>query len=393
MTSYRSILARPVVVAVAAALALTACGQSGGDNSTGAEAKGGGTYEFGVMVPLTGPASAIGENFRRGVDLAVSQINAAGGAGGMQLKPVYQDHLGTAQGGAAAANKLINLQKLPYVLSSFSSVTLAVAPVAARSKVLVINNGGTDDALLNLPFVYNNQMMNRSLLPPLLEYMKKGATTAALLTSDDAYGTSGRETYKDTWSELGGEIVADEVFSATGTDVSSQLKKIKAANPDVLFTMAIGESFGLVAKQARAAGITAQIAGPLAVEALIKVGGKAAEGVTDAGIAVDPDAKSPAARTYLDAYQSAHGEMPDWVSCTMHESVFLLQGLIEAVKKTGGDTKSGADLQKALEANPSFPNRCADGDITFRDDHSVRAAVAIRKVANGKFVTQEIVVP
>jgi branched-chain amino acid transport system substrate-binding protein len=394
----RTGMVRALALALSMVL-LAACGDSGdkssgaSDNKTDPTTATGGTFKFGVMLPLTGQGSGIGESFRRGIELAVKDINAGGGAGGMQLEPVYQDHLGTAEGGASAANKLINLDKLPYVIASFSSVVLATAPVAARSKVLVINAGGSDERLLNLPYVYNNQMMAKDLQAPLLKYVmaKTGAKTAALITSDDAYGVSGRKTYKDLWPSLGGgEIVADEVYALAATDMTPQLEKIKSKNPDVVLMIATGGQAGVIVKQARSLGLKSTIAAPLLVDALLTVAGPDANGVIDSGMAVDPAATSPEAKKFLAAYTAAHNAAPDWLPCTMGESVYLLEQLLDSVTKAKGDPKSGEVLMAALEKKPTFANRCANGEKTFQKDHSLDAAVAIRQVVNGKFTIDKI---
>jgi branched-chain amino acid transport system substrate-binding protein len=343
------------------------------------------------MLPLTGPAAPIGEVLRRGVELAVDDINEAGGAGGMQLRPLFEDNKGTAEGGAAAANKLVNLEKVPYIVSSISSSTLATMPIAARSQVVVVNNGGSDPALLDQPFLYNNQIMNDELIPPMIEELRRaGFTKAALMTVEDPYGQSGREIYKSEWRDAGGEIVADEVYQATSTDLSAQLRNIKAADPDVILVMATGSPFGTIAKQARAAGIDAQIAGPLGSAGLIATGGEAAEGVLDISRAVDPAATGPEASAYISLYRETYGEDPNWESCVTAESVYILADLIAQVEDSGGDPRSGAELDEAMAKADSFPNRCVDGEITFLDNKSIVTPIALRRIEGGAFVNQKI---
>src|SRR5438309_2333994 len=91
------------------------------------------TYTFGGMFPMTGGAAEIGQDFVRGMNLAVDEINARGGVDGWQLKAIVVDHKGNAAGGVQAMNQLVNLEKVPYVLSSFAGVTLAAQPIAAQN--------------------------------------------------------------------------------------------------------------------------------------------------------------------------------------------------------------------------------------------------------------------
>jgi branched-chain amino acid transport system substrate-binding protein len=346
----------------------------------------GGTYTFGVLIPLTGAAASIGTVFRNGLDMAVEEINRQGGAAGMTLEANVQDHKASAQGGVAAMNQLVNIVRVPYVISSFSSPSLASQPIAEQNKVLLVNSGGTDLSLLNKPYLYNNQVMSHNLVPPLARFAwDDGHRRAAMISNNDAYGDGNRKVFREVWQTLGGEIVADEVFPLESTDFSAQLAKTKAANPDFVLVTAFGQTHGLVVKQARALGLDAQLAGPLATNDLVQQGGPAAEGFWDNGIAVDPDTTNPGARQFIDNYRQKYGVVPDWSSGTMYEAVYLLRDLIEAVAREGGDPRSGEALLKALQRKPEFQNFLAAGTVRFGDDQSVIRTLAIRRVVAGQF--------
>jgi branched-chain amino acid transport system substrate-binding protein len=352
------------------------------------------SYTFGAMLPLTGPAASIGTVFQQGLDMAVDKINAKGGVDGWMLKPLVVDHKATAQGGIMAMSQLVNLDHVPYVLSSFSSVALASQPMAAQNHVLLINIGGPSDNLLNQPWLYNNQVMGVTLNDPLAKYLHAhGLRTVALLTSEDAYGRGDAEDFTKAWKKLGGKIVADDTFPINATDFTAQLTKIRSTNPDVLYIVAVGSTQGLLVKQARAFGIKSQIVGPLATEALIKIGGAASNGFLATGIAVDPATTDPAARFFLDAFKSKYGHYPEWDSGTAYEAVHLLADLIHEVDAKHGNPRSGDALLAALKANPGFQNYLASGKVTFRDDHGSSRAVAIQEIKQGNFVTVNITRP
>lgn len=352
------------------------------------------TYTFGAMLPLTGPAASIGTVFQQGLNMAVDKIDAKGGVDGWTLKALVVDHKATAQGGVMAMSQLVNLDHVPYVLSSFSSVALASQPLAAQNHVLLINIGGPSDNLLNRPWLYNNQVMGVTLNDPLAKYLhERGLKTAALLTSEDAYGHGDAEDFTKSWEALGGKVVAADTFPVDATDFTPQLTKIHGTNPDVLYIVAVGSTQGLLVKQARALGIKSQIVGPLATNALIKVGGAASNGFLATGIAVDPATKDPAARSFLDAFKSKHGQYPEWDSGTAYEAVYLLADLIHEVDAKHGDPRSGDALLAALKANPTFQNYLATGKVTFRTDHGSSRAVAIQEIKDGEFVTVKVTQP
>lgn len=365
-----------------------------GSTSGGTAGQAGGDYRFGVMIPLTGPGAVIGEAYKRGLDMAVSEINASGGVGGMKLVPDVQDHKGTAQGGTEAMNQLANIDKVPYVVSSFSSSTLAAQPTAAQNKILLMNAGGPDTSMLNKAYLFNNQVMAPSLMPPLAQYVwGQGKRKAALLTSTDPFGDGNRTAFKAGWAKLGGQVVADELFQIGATDFTAQLAKIRSSNPDVILAVAVGQTLGQIVQQARASGITATIVGPLATDDVIRLGGKGAEGFLDDGIAVDPSTTDAGAKHFLDAYKQKYGSYPDWISGTMYESVYLLRDLVQAVQKQGGDPKSGEQLQKALMANPQFHNYLSGGTVKIQADHGIQRDIAIREVKDGKWTVVKTVPP
>jgi len=352
------------------------------------------TYSFGVMIPLTGPAANIGALFTRGLNMAVDEINGSGGVDGWTLQPNSQDHKASAQGGTEAMNQLANIAKVPYVMSSFSGPTLAAQPVAAQNHMLLLNIGGTDSSLLSKPWLYSDQVMAPHLMPPLAEFsFGEGKRKAAMLSSNDPYGDGSRKAFAPAWQKLGGQIVADEQFPINATDFSAQLTKIKAANPDVLMTVAVGQTQGQLVKQARAVGLQVEILGPLATADLITSGGDAANGFVDSGIAVDPKTTDAQAKKFLDAYAAKYKTEAEWDIGTPYEGTYLLRDLIDAVVKSGGDPRSGDALLKALQAHPEFHNYLAGGTVKFAADQSVDRALAIRRVVNGKFEVVKLVSP
>jgi branched-chain amino acid transport system substrate-binding protein len=352
------------------------------------------SYSFGAMLVLTGPAASIGEQNRRGMQLAVDDINAAGGVAGWVLAPNTQDTKATAQGGTEAINQLVNIGKVPFVISEFSGPTLAAQPVVAQNHVLMVNAGGTDSNLLNKPWLYDNQVMIPHLAAPLAKYAwDQGYRKLAMLVTNDAYGDGGRKAFTEAWQKLGGQIVADELFPVNATDFTAQLAKVKAGNPDVVMTVAVGQTQGLVVKQARAFGIQAPFITPLATADLTKIAGPAAEGTIDAGIATDLKTTDPAAKQFIDHYRQKYNEDPDWTEGTIYEVVYLLRDLIDQVTKQQGDPRSGDALLKALEAKPEFHNALAGGSVRFGSDHSVLRTLALEKVVNGKFETISLVPP
>ena len=352
------------------------------------------TFTFGALFPMTGPAAEIGQDFVRGLDLATDAVNARGGVDGWKLKSIVVDHKGNAQGGVQAMNQLVNLDKVPFAMTSFAGVGLAAQPIAAQNQVLLLNVGGTSLGLLDKPWLYNDQIIGEPLNAPLAQYAwDHGKRTAALLTSEDPFGKDNGASFVSAFTKLGGKIVESETFPLGSSDFSSQLAKIKAANPAVLYSVAVGDTQGLLASQSRAADIKALMLGPLVTMSLITTGGRASEGFIGAGIAVDPNTKDSTAKAFIAAFRAKYGRDPEWGSGTPYEGVLYLATLIHEVVRSGGDPRSGAALLKAVEAHPSFQNVLSGGTVTLLKDHGSTRAIALTEVRDAKFVTIKVVQP
>jgi branched-chain amino acid transport system substrate-binding protein len=352
------------------------------------------TYTFGAMYPMTGPGAEIGQEQSQGSDLAVADINARGGVAGWNLKVIVVDHKGQAAGGVQAMNQLVNLEKVPYVLTGFAGVTLAAQPIAAQNQVVLLNIGGTSINLLDKPWLYNDQLIGEPLNGPLAQYlMERGIRTVATLVSEDPLGKDNAALFIADYTKRGGKVVASETFPVGASDFSAQLAKIRAASPQALYNIAAGNPQGLLVKQARANDFKGLFCGALANPSLPTDGGAAAEGFVTTALAVDWSSKNRDVQHFYTAFKAKHGTDPDWVQGTPYEGVMLLAKLIQTVSRSGKDPRSGAALLSALEADPTFPNCLSGGVVTLRKDHGCTRAVAVSELRRGKFVPIRVITP
>ncbi len=193
---------------------------------------------LGAMLPLTGPAANIGLQQQNGVEFAVARINAAGGIRGQKVRMVYEDTQGKPDLGVAAFNRLVDLHKVPAILTAYSSVTLAVAPLATRRKVLVINPAAQSNSLANAsPYLVNTIPLVKDEVSVIAKYSaEKIGKRAAILYENAAVGIDIRDEFKKAFTAAGGTIVADEAIEFGSTNVRPSLLKIAAAKADFMFT-------------------------------------------------------------------------------------------------------------------------------------------------------------
>ncbi len=194
--------------------------------------------KIGVMVPLTGDGAVYGEGGRNVYQLAVEEINTAGGINGRPIELVIEDSKCNGKDATSAAQKLINVDKVKVILGGFcSSESIAATPVAAEAKVALFSPGSSSPDLTGIsPYFFRNYPSDASQGKVLAEvaYNVKKWKKVALLQEQTDYALGVYKAFSTTFEGLGGTIVKEETTTAS-TDFRSQLAKLKAAKADALF--------------------------------------------------------------------------------------------------------------------------------------------------------------
>ncbi len=215
---------RSGMVALAAGLAM-ACASAHAD-----------TITFGGILPLTGPGALIGTAEMRGVQFAVDQANAKGGIHGQQVTVQFEDNQAKPDQSILSFNKLTDLTHVSVIFTGYSGPTLAMAPLATRKKVLLVNAGAQADALAKAsPYLINTLPTIGGEIEVLSKWLaSEGKKKAAIMFENDAAGMSGRDDYLKYFPEAGGTILAQEATQFGQTDFRPALLKLADAKPDVM---------------------------------------------------------------------------------------------------------------------------------------------------------------
>ncbi len=193
---------------------------------------------LGALLMLTGPGAPTGARQQRGIQFAVARANSKGGIRGRQVKVLYEDTQGKPDQGMLAFNRLIDLHKVPAVVTSFSSITLAVAPLATRTKVVLFNPMAQSSRLENAsPYLFNIAPMTKYQAPVLAKFVleKLGKKTASTIYENAAAGIDGKDDFKTAFQALGGKILAEEPVEFGQTNFRPALLKIASTKPDVVY--------------------------------------------------------------------------------------------------------------------------------------------------------------
>jgi len=194
------------------------------------------TIKLGGILPLTGPGALIGTAEMRGVQFAVDAANAKGGIHGNQIAVQFEDNQAKPDQSVLSFNKLTDLGHVPVVFTGYSGPTLAMAPLATRKKVLLVNAGAQADALAKAsPYLINTLPTIGDEIAVLSNWLiSQGKKRAAIMFENDAAGMSGRDDYLKSFPEAGGSILAQEATQFGQTDFRPALLKLADAKPDVM---------------------------------------------------------------------------------------------------------------------------------------------------------------
>lgn len=223
---------------------------------------------FGHLTPRTGFLGPLGEFAAMAADLAVEEINAAGGVMGRKLEVLKEDSV-NPQTASTKAERMVERDKVNCIVGEISSAAcLTIAQVAARTKTLYVNTGGNSDALRGENcnrFMFHIESQNsmyvktcgRSLMQQGLVKGKKWFS----LTADYAFGHDLLKVAKRFMEANGGQFAADKLIPTDATDFSAVLLEIRAARPDLVISNLAGNQITNFLKQYAEFGLTFPVAG------------------------------------------------------------------------------------------------------------------------------------
>ncbi len=343
---------------------------------------------IGSIEALSGPASRYGLAIRAGLELALEEINAAGGVlDGRPLQILFEDSAGQKEQAINAARKLIGRDKVPAIIGpTLSTEMFAVGPVALERQVPIIGTSNTANGITDIgPFVFRTSMPEADVIPVTLKaaQAKFGVKRVAVMYgNDDAFTKSGYDVFKAALAAQGIETVTTETFGAKDTDFSAQLTKIKSLDVDAVVVSALVEAASGILLQARQVGIpdTVFFIGGNGFNSpkFGEIAGAAADGtlVGSPWFIGKPD---PANQRFVAAFTKRTGAPPDQFAAQAYDTLFILA---EAITRAG--TASGDAIRQALL---STSHTGVLGPFTFDEHRSPGATTGVVVLVSqgGKF--------
>jgi branched-chain amino acid transport system substrate-binding protein len=275
-----------LILAASVALALAAgCGKKAQTTAGSAKPGEGDQIKIGSYLSLTGDTAVFGISTKNGIDLAVDEINDAGGVLGKKIVVEYEDDASQTKQAATVVQKLISQEGVKAILGEVaSSRSLAGAPICQRSRIPMLTPSSTNPEVTKkgdyiFRACYLDSFQGAALA--YFAYNQLGARKAAILVDiKQDYSKGLASFFKAKFQELGGKIVQEASYQSKETDFRAQLTRIKAAKPDVVFVPGYYQEAAQIGKQAVEIDLGAPLLGGdgWEADALLEVAGTALDG-------------------------------------------------------------------------------------------------------------------
>lgn len=250
----RRTIVRSLALAGAASLALAACSSSSGSDSGASPAaspQGDGTLTIGTLLPQTGSLAFLGPPEFAGVDLAVKQINDAGGVNGKPVKVLTGDSGDTSTNIATqTVNRQLSQGADAIIGAASSSVSLTVIDKITSSGVQQVSPANTSDEFSTYP---DKGLYARTAPPDTFQgqvlgdlIAGDGHTSVAILALDDAYGTGLADNVEKAFTAAGGTVASKQIYDPKAPSFEAEVAEAKASNPEAVMLIGFDESTKVV---------------------------------------------------------------------------------------------------------------------------------------------------
>jgi branched-chain amino acid transport system substrate-binding protein len=352
-----------------------------------------------ILAPLSGPVPTFGVSTRDGALLAIKEWNAKGGVLGMKITPIVEDSQCTPDPAVNAANKVINQDKVKYIIGEVcSKASIPVSEIANAAKVIQMSPTSTNPVLTidkdgnAKPYIFRACFSDalQGLIGANFVYQKLGAKKAFLMVdqaNDYVKGLSA--VFEDSFQKAGGTIVGKESYTGTDKDFSAILAKIKNAKADVVYLPDYYNVVNLVTKQAKEKGIRIPFVGGDGWDSS-DLDLKAADGGYYTNH-YSPDDPRPEVKNFIAAYGAEYKDasgtaiVPDALAVLAYDAVNLtLTAMVNA---------KSVDTDKVRVALEGISFSAVSGQITYDKQHNPVKPLTILAVKGGKIVFDSVVNP
>ena len=348
--------------------------------------------KVGEVGSMTGTEGTFGVSTHNGIELAIKQINAKGGVKGKKLELISMDDQGKPEEAATAVTKLITQNKVAAILGEVaSSRSMAMAPIAQQYQIPMISPSSTNPKVTELgDYIFRVCFIDPfqgTVMAKFAAENLKLKKVAILRDVKNDYSVGLADYFAKKFKEMGGTIVADQAYSSGDTDFKTQLTNIKGKGPEALMVPGYYTEVGLIARQAREAGITVPLLGGDGWDSpkLAEIGGKSVEGSYFSNHYSQED-QSAEVQTFVTEYKKAYNAVPDGLAAMGYDAALVLADAMNRAPDL-----NSASVRTAIAQTVNFPG--VTGTITINSDRNAVKPAVVLVVENGQYKYRTTITP
>ena len=342
-----------------------------------------GDVYFGVSGPFSGDNANYGRVWRMAMNMAVDEINAAGGLQGRKLNLVYQDTQSDPKQSVAVAQQFVDDQKIIGELGDFASpASMAASPIYERAHMVQFGFTNSDPNFTKGgQYMWSTAVTMQQDAAYVARTARPYGKKQAIIYRATDWGKTSHDVYAATAEKLGAQIVASENYLENEKDYRSILLKVRSANPDVVAMFAYYTDGALLLQQARDVGLSPKFtatAGSCYNAQFLKLGGDAVNGVIMPVVFFVSDPR-PEVQTFVSEYRRRYKEDPDQYAARAYDATKIMAWAAQR----GNFTRTG--IRDALAAGKGIPS-ILFGPCEFGPDRRVKnVRESFITVKDGKF--------
>ena len=346
-----------------------------------------GPIKIGVVTPLSGTYTPIGEQVKMGLDLAAKEINAAGGINGRKINLIYEDEEANPAVATQKAEKLFQVEKVDFLTGTVNSgSTLAVGQVAERNNKLIATSVSFADSITGdkcSPNVFRVNARAGMQSAALAAWVDKEIPKSNIffIGPDYEMGRSTVSAFKRASTEKGAKDVGEVFAPLDNKDYSPYFGQVRAAKPNVIYTSVAGNDtvrlFSQMEEYGLNKGVTLVGASGTVTSQNMGAIGKSANGFVT-GVGYSPKLDNPANKKFVADFQKAYNKLPDLYGADSYGLLYFYKAAVEKAKSTETD--------KVRTAMDDLSWQTPQGTKKMRaGDHQVMQDMFAVRVENGEF--------
>jgi len=356
-----------------------------------------GVIKIGGIGPTTGGAAVYGNAVKNAAQIAVAEINAAGGANGYELVLNFQDDECDAEKAVNAYNTLKDWDMQILMGTVTSGCCLAVQDVASQDNMFLLTPSGSAVECISGDNAFRVCFSDPNQGAASAKYIGENGLAekvAVIYDSSDIYSSGIYEKFAAEAANQPFEIVAAEAFTADNkTDFNTQLQKAQEAGADLVFLPIYYTEASLILAQADKMGFAPKFFGCDGLDGILQVenfDASLAEGV----MLLTPfaaDATDEMTQKFVTAYKDAYGETPNQFAADAYDAIYIIKAAVEEAGVTG-DMDASETCDKLKEVMPTITVKGltdAGEGITWTADGEPNKAPRAVVIENGAYVSMD----